>query len=167
MTTRPALVCVTGSRALTGHADARAWLRAELDRLAPAVVVTGDARGPDAWALEWCADAANMNSMVYALDGMVHHQRHHALFAWKAAYRWADVPPSECRDPRPWPWLRNEAMLRAVAESTVDAEVTVVGLRCPDATTRGTEHTLGLARAAGLPIVERTFFLAPTMPGFP
>lgn len=51
--TLPVLILVTGSRALAHHEPARRWLREQLDALAPSVVVTGDADGPDAWAGRW------------------------------------------------------------------------------------------------------------------
>lgn len=179
MSDRPVLVCVTGSRALADHADARAWLRAELDRLAPAVVVTGtlptrDADGeweratwPDTIAVEWARER-DAEAWVFVLDGAVYDAHGNEVALWTDA-----TPPSRTDPARfGWPLTRNAAMI-AAAKRPPEAhtrrgpyDVTVLGLRAEWATSHGTEHTLGLARAADLAVVERIFFRAPTLPGF-
>ena len=81
------ILVVTGSRALADSGSAERWA---FDLLHAAVahadtLVTGDARGPDAWALT-CARTAGRRWAVYGLDGRV--VRGHAAPV-------ADVPQAE------------------------------------------------------------------------
>ena len=147
---RPALILVTGSRALAGHAEARAWLRAELDARRPAVVVTGDARGPDRWAVQHVLGGV---PWVYRLDGSTTDGFGDRIGAWAGE----PAPMRGTPAHRRWPLVRNAAMVAEVARTVGSYDVTVLALRCADATTHGTEHTIGLARRAGLAVVERVF----------
>lgn len=151
--TRPALALVTGSRALAGNADARAWLRARLDVLAPAVVVTGDARGPDAWAAEWCS-ASRASAVVYRLDGRV-------VTPFGPPTLWTPEPPP-ARDAgralwSAWCLHRDRVMVQHVARRADRYAVTVLALTSQASTTQGTAYTVARAKAAGLAVIAEVW----------
>ncbi len=152
MTLRPILL-VTGSRALCDTEAAEAWaidvIESAICREGPLVgVVTGDARGPDAWAIE----SATMREQPwtrYDLDG---------LLTRCAGPRqpWALLGTRERTSPRRWPLVRNEAMVAAVAAAVASGRYTAraLALRAPWARTNGTAHTIGLCRRAGIAAAE-------------
>lgn len=156
--TRPALVLVTGSRDLAGHTDAAAWVRAHLDALAPAVVVTGDARGPDAWAAEWARD----NDLVticrtYRLSGAVCTANLMEPVGW-----WCGRSrPPHGDDGRAlwaaWCLHRDRVMVQHVARRAADYAVTVLAARALWSKTNGTAFTIARAKAAGLDVMERAW----------
>ena len=148
------ILVVTGSRALADSGSAERWA---FDLLHAAVahadtLVTGDARGPDAWALT-CARTAGRRWAVYGLDGRV-VRGHAAPVAWTV-----DAPP-ERRDGRAlwaaWCLHRDRAIVRDAARAAARGRaVRVLALVAPWSETRGTEYTAARARAAGLEVDVR------------
>jgi len=145
------ILLVTGSRVLASsmHEErAKALLAAYCEAYAPTLIVTGDADGPDDWAASWAIEHA-IDLRIYALDGWVHT-------AGQLRRPWSKAPraPGTFCDPLD----RNAAMVREVAEQRAKgAHVEVFGLEAVWSSTRGTAHTLGKARAAGLAITRITF----------
>lgn len=150
--THPVLVLVTGSRSLDGHADARAWVDARLDALAPTVVVTGDARGPDAWAAAW-AKRHGARLASYGLGGRI--------LGGDPAARWTKAGPPGAEG-RPVEWAawclhRDRVMVQHVARRADRYAVTVAAARALWSPTNGTAFTIARARAAGLDVAERAW----------
>jgi phosphoserine phosphatase len=140
---------VTGSRSLGDDPAAAKWAREQIGAAVfvlpdDAVIVTGDAKGPDTWAQN-AAAALRMLLAVYRLDGSV------VLYGdgEQPVHRWTEEAPT--RDRR-WPLLRNEAMVRAVAERVRVDGYTAECLALVDAAsrTRGTRHTVTLCERAGI-----------------
>ena len=146
------ILLVTGSRSLADNDPARWWVTEQLHpSLAGAtLVVAGDARGVDARAHEM-ALYRRIQSMRWCVDGRVQYRDH--LGAWHTDARWDDATTTT--DPRKRPLSRNAAMVQwCVDQIRAGATVRVLGLVDPQSRTRGTDHTLGLCRVAGL-VVER------------
>ena len=127
-------------------------LRAEV--LRAAVVVTGDARGPDSWALT-VARTAERRWASYALDGLV-RRGHGAPVPWTP-----DAPP-ERRDGRAlwaaWCLHRDRAVVRDAARAhAAGRSVRVLALVAPWSPTHGTEYTVARAQAAGLEVDVRRY----------
>ncbi len=145
--TPPALILVCGSRTLATHPDARARLERVLTPLLVArpCILTGGATGPDTWALDLARSrglpwAALLPSGVRQTD--------------RGTDRWSPVPV--------YPLARNAALVRlAASHHETGARVLVVGAVDPASPKHGTDHTLGLARAAGL-ATRRYVFTAKT-----
>lgn len=152
------VLLVTGSRSLTNNEYAYdAWL--DLFRplaVRAALVVAGDAIGPDRWALDRSANTGN-DFEEWSLDGSVYSSRSSPVCWWSAS---KPRPPS-----RRWPLARNTAMVRHVAglrgaiETLApdnwtgpgyETRLLCVGFVDPNSRTRGTDHTLRLARQAGI-----------------
>lgn len=142
------VLLVTGSRALADTPQAEEWARAELARRITVEtvdnVVAGDARGPDEWAHEIAAKAS-LRHERWCLGGAV-ELRHHNL-------RWlpegAPIPTTHDA------WAqralaRNRAMVEHTALSPEG--VRVLALLASWSRTRGTQHTMRLAREHGLPV---------------
>lgn len=150
MSTR--ILLVTGSRVLEGspeQGDALEYLRLAISRFMPTVIVVGDARGPDAWAAEHVAIMAQSTKPIalrlYSLDSWVTDERADTVRRWTTAEKFT-------------PHDRNAAMVReTAAQRAKGAHVEVFGLEATWSGTRGTAHTLGKARAAGLAITRITF----------
>jgi len=152
------VLVVTGARVLRQTPAAAAWARARLTAAIEAlprgggayrsVLVTGDAPGPDAWAVE-IATALNIRRVVYALDGRRHENG--VAGAW-----WAHAHELAWRDNRRWPLLRNGVMIKECAFLARERgnAVIVCGVRAGWATTQGTAHTLTQARAANLVVSD-------------
>lgn len=160
--TRPVLVLCTGSRALAGHAEARAWLRSRLDALGPSVVVTGtlpkrDRDGawlPATWPDEWAAEYAREHDLaarVVTLDGLVMSATGMQIGRWAEA-----VPTRGSPGWRSWPLTRNRAEVQLSRARTGMTSV-CLALHAAWATTHGTAFTADAARAAGLPVESRTW----------
>lgn len=146
-----AVLLVTGSRALCDTADATAWARAILSDAVfalprRAVVIAGDASGPDTWALGMAACRPGILRRMYALDGVV--------WCWPSGRRWSWSPqPREATSytPRQWPLVRNEFMVADAANIARDGvPVYVLALHAPWSRTSGTLHTARQAMRAGL-----------------
>jgi hypothetical protein len=141
------VLLVTGARELARTHARTAWgVAAVGDAITAlrrdALVMTGDATGPDTWARSEAALAA-LERWVYALDGWIYANG-------EPRCHWTAVTGAG-RSPRRWPLYRNERM---VAEAHGFAgrgdAVTVLALVAPWSRTRGTMHTVGLAHRAGI-----------------
>lgn len=142
--TPPALILVCGSRSLTTYPDARARLERVLTPLLVArpCLLTGGAAGPDTWALD-LARERGLPWAAFLPSGV--RQTH------RGADRWSPVPV--------YPLERNAALVRlAASHHETGARVLVVGAVDPASRSRGTDHTLSLARVAGLAV--RRYVLA-------
>lgn len=147
------ILLVTGSRALVGsahEAQARAILSAMVFGLPDgAVVVAGDASGPDEWAIR---DAASgllaLNFRIYSLDGGVYDGSAARVRRW-------DHGLEDKRGSKGWPLLRNRLMVRDCArERDRGATVTVLALEAEWSRTKGTAQTVGVARDCGLAVTH-------------
>lgn len=152
----PRIILVTGSRVLGDHdcehaPHARAVLETLLALSPPrTAIVTGDAPGPDEWAREWCYQHRPHALRVYALSGAVYNGLRAEHRRWSTeADDLANTLPERV------PLLRNARMVAQCAElqRSHDARVEVIGLVAEWSTTKGTEHTLRLAKEAGFPSV--------------
>lgn len=178
------VLLVTGARSLADSRDAERWARALIaEALAGCdLLIVGDADGPDAWAWElaeggWLTPhdrntrpAALRRVHRYQTRGLYRgcivlhdgymHGNHFALDTVGAWGRGGDTHPKR----------RNAAMARDCKRLAAEgATVSVLALldgRKPAVTqpgekrpTRGTEHTVGLARAAGLSVREERWAL--------
>lgn len=146
------ILLVTGSRALADTPAAERWARERIadafERHNPTIVVTGDAAGPDEWAVG-PALADDCDVYVWRCDGSV--ERRWATGAeLQPMRRWTPTGPR-----KRWPLQRNAAMVAETTDQSEGAAV-VLALHAPWATTRGTAHTVGLARRAGLAVEEHT-----------
>lgn len=153
--TPPRLVMVTGSRALAGAVAAQTWLVDRLDGLAPSLVVTGDARGPDAWAADWARE--NRTALrCYDLAGRITDgARVPAAVGWTKA-----APPASDAGRALWAaWClhRDRVMARHVARRADRYAVTVLALTSRSSDTKGTAFTVGRAKAAGLVVVAEAW----------
>lgn len=147
------ILLVTGSRALNDTAAARAWamdlLCVRIGRLpyANASVWTGGcARSPDTWA-EQLARKRGLMRVTFSLDGWIYRDG-------KRTDLWspAETEPA-VHDRKTWPLVRNAAMIERLVGGGNQA--TVLALRAPWACTHGTEHTVELARRAGIVVEEQ------------
>ena len=150
------ILVVTGSRALADLPSAERWALAALHEAVAVAgtVVTGDARGPDAWALT-VARTAGRRWASYALDGLV--RRGHGDPA-----RWTVDAPPERRDGRAlwaaWCLHRDRAVVRDAARAhAAGRSVRVLALVAPWSPTHGTEYSVARARAAGLEVDVRRY----------
>jgi len=146
------VLLVTGSRALTDTPQAEEWARTELaKRIGPATldkVIAGDARGPDEWAHE--AAPVGIWRSRWCLDGTVRYGL--GASDWTEA-RWlhGDAPRPSSHDA----WAQRAlARNRAMVEHTARRPegVRVLALLAPWSRTRGTQHTMRLAREHSLPV---------------
>ena len=141
------ILLVTGSRALEGsdrESEAKAILSAYIETTAPTVVVAGDARWPDDWAIE-AAVLRRIDTRIYGLDGYVR------TAAGRDVRRWTE-------DEKFSPLDRNTAMVREVAaQRDKGALVRVLALEALWSATRGTAHTVARAKEFGLEVTHVTF----------
>ena len=154
------VLLVTGARSLADSRDAERWARALIAEALRDVdlLIVGDADGPDAWA--W--DEARIDRHRYwtrpAHAGSIEARFHDgSLQAW---WTWGSRNTH--------PLARNAAMV-VDATGYRDAGEEVLGLALLDGRkpakpkpgekrpTRGTEHTVGLARKAGLLVDAQTW----------
>lgn len=141
-----AVLLVTGSRALWDTQEAAGWawgtIHAAVESLPrDGLVVAGDARGPDTWAME-CARLTGRAERWYALDGRVRG------FGVPRGRAWSPRPrEATSYTPRQWPLVRNEFMVADVANLARDGvPVYVLALHAPWSRTAGTLHTARLAQ---------------------
>lgn len=141
------ILLVTGSRALEGSdrfREAKAMLIAYIETITPTVVVAGDARGPDEWAIE-AAVLRRIDTRIYGLDGWV------KTAAGRDVRRWTESEKFSPLD-------RNAAMVREVAaQRDKGALVRVLALEALWSATKGTAHTIARAREHGLEVTHVTF----------
>lgn len=145
------LVC--GSRSLTRDPDRLAWvadtLRAVLSPR-PDLLVHGGARGPDEMADAEAARVQVPDILTFYPNGTLRWRRVGSLpvHATYSESQWSYASD-------PGLLARNRAMVTYLADvERRGCTVRVVGLVDATSATRGTDHTLRLARAAGL-TVER------------
>jgi hypothetical protein len=141
------IIC-TGSRTLADDPRAVAWARGILAReLASAtLVVAGDARGPDAWAHEIAQGmVAPITCERWCASGRIDIRTE---TTWGKFDCWDDA--STTRDPKRRPLARNAAMIASHDPFRTHATVRLVALIDPASRTQGTQHTVTLARAAGI-----------------
>lgn len=162
----PSALLVCGSRSLIIGPDGKpcrkglAWvadtLRAVLSPR-PDLLIHGGARGPDEMADTEAARVQVPDILTFYPNGTLRWRRVGSLpvHATYSEYHWADVGSD------PGPLVRNKAMV-AHLSGLVAAGWTarVVGLVDATSPTRGTDHTLRHARAAGL-TVERLAWECP------
>lgn len=156
--TPPAILLVTGSRVLEHspeHAErAKRIIRLFVEELpAGSRVAAGDASGPDDWAIE----AANTGtcpreSRIYGLDGQVIDAGSKWVRTW---CKEPDIDAARAAAGSRWPLLRNEAMVREVAEQRdKGARVRVLAIMADWSITQGTAHTCACAKRFELPITR-------------
>ncbi len=144
------ILLVTGARALAELPAAEEWARAQITEAAARIVdggvlVTGDAAGPDAWALAR-AEGLGRQSARYALDGCIYTSR--GITVWGIR--------GNSHTSRTWPLERNRVMVHHVAHRAAQGRrVQVLALRAPWARTNGTAHTITRAAEAGLVVVDK------------
>lgn len=154
------VLLVTGARSLADSPDAEAWARSLIrDALAGAdLLIVGDAPGPDAWASEiqraglrrvWRLRTHGPNA------GWIESAH---CEEWDRVQRWAPSGAST------HPIDRNRVMVATARASMLNGRaVTVLALLdgrkalARGRPTRGTEHTVGLARDAGLTVDAQTW----------
>ena len=130
------VLLVTGSRKLVdrGTGCFLAYERIINELLANTdLLVAGDARGPDQWAI--MANACPFER--WSLGGIVFRRYHQ--------YEWSSLKQNN-------PLVRNRKMVESVRDRHLryGENVLCVGFIDPDSKTHGTDHTLGLARRAGI-----------------
>lgn len=156
----PSALLVCGSRSLITDPDGLAWvadtLRAVLSPR-PDLLIHGGARGPDEMADTEAARVQVPDILTFYPNGTLRQRRAglppvHATYS---EYRWGDEYSER------GPLVRNKAMVLYVTELVaLGWTARVVGLVDATSPTRGTDHTLRHARAAGLP-VERLAWECP------
>jgi len=144
------VVIVAGSRTLADDPRAVAWARGILAReLASAtLVVAGDARGPDVWAYEIARGmVAPIDCECWRTIGSRHGW---TGGRWRTLSPWAT--PETTTDPHRRPLVRNAAMVQYYTRAA-----RMVALIDPAFRTQGTQHTVTLARAAGIDVTEHVW----------
>lgn len=159
------VLLITGARSLADDPAAEAWARGLIAEALAGVdlLIVGDAPGPDRWAMSEGRDLSH-GVHVYWTRGKDAGWILVPDGEGEASYegRWAP------RGSPTGPLARNAAMVAHAARMLRGAaDVSVLALldgRKPavvqpgeDRPTRGTEHTVGLARAAGLTVDAQTW----------
>ena len=159
----PSALLVCGSRSLARDPEATAWAKAEIKArmraTSPDLVMHGAAYGPDQWAGRCVDELADEGIRV----SFIHEVHAHGL-----AVVWTRDPDEFGRYCRRHPWsdslllqgasplVRNVYMVNAMAYlAALGCRVLVLGLVDATSPTRGTDHTLRHARAAGLTPLPR------------
>lgn len=143
------ILLVTGSRALEGSdrvREAKTLLRATVESFGPTIVVAGDARGPDEWAIETAINGvAPLGVRIYGLDSYVKTADGRDIRRWTEDEKFS-------------PLDRNVAMVAEVAvQRDKGALVRVLALEALWSATRGTAHTIARAKEHGLEVTHVTF----------
>ena len=121
--------------------------------MASALLVHGGARGPDEMAGKEGARVGVPEMLVFYSNGRL--SRRVATFRDEGAVHVATYTSERWHDGDPGPLVRNRAMVAHLSGLVAAGwTVRVVGLVDATSPTRGTDHALRLARAAGL-TVER------------
>jgi hypothetical protein len=146
------ILLVTGSRALRSTNASESWARTIIESVIgelpeTAVVVTGDAIGPDRWALR-AASWRGLRTRAYRLDG-VRFDSHNGL-----STRWCEPEQIAALSVRRLPLERNRVMVQQIAGAGGDW--TTLALFAPWAKRHGTAHTVQLVRDAGGVVVDHT-----------
>jgi len=143
----PVALLITGSRSLASKAESRAWAQLLLKEVLlslpnNSLLIHGGAVGPDKWAGEIFQTRANGSMRVYYADGRSEYRR--TLDAPPLEERWSD------RDVGPL--ARNTHMVVRVLPALTGFRRQVLGLVDMHSPTRGTDHTLNLARKQGFSV---------------
>lgn len=149
------LVC--GSRSLLDFQGSKDWFTGHMAALFVDgdILVTGYAKGPDLWSLEYAQDKG-LAWCSYRPDGLVHYPG--GTRSWATG----EVLPPKNGDPS-WRWkewflFRDAVMVRHVAGwSKAGRAVEVHGFIDPNSRTHGTEYTLGEATKHHLPVIRHTY----------
>ena len=146
------VLLVTGSRALSDTHAAEVWARGMLrERITREIVdsvVAGDARGPDEWAHEIAAKASLRHDR-WCLGGDVVTRYGDGHYDGRWLPKGTPIPTTHDA------WAqralaRNRAMVEHAALKP--ESVRVLALLAPWSRTRGTQHTMRLAREHSLPV---------------
>jgi hypothetical protein len=146
---------VTGSRALADSPRAEEWARPVIEQAAwelriGGAVVTGDARGPDAWACE-CADQHRVPARVYSRNGTICDGGGLRIGYWARID--PPAPDAAKAEWAEWLLLRDRVMVAEVAgllRARPRAMARCLALVAPWSSTRGTAYTARRARDAGI-----------------
>jgi hypothetical protein len=156
------VLLITGARSLATRPGAEAWARAKIAAALAGcdLLIVGDAPGPDRWA---------MHEGLHLSHGVSVYWTRGKDAGWvltpdedgEAGYggRWAP------RGASTHPLARNAAMVADAVRMRADGDDVLClalldGLKVDapgQRATRGTEHTVGLARAAGLTVREEVW----------
>lgn len=151
----PVALLVTGSRSLAKSRAAEAWAErilssAVLELPRDSVVIHGGANGPDSWAhtIALYRPDSQVTVAVYRPNGsgMVVPVAAPGRIRRPMDFRWNPGDPG--------PLARNAHMVEVVLSdvSQWGYAPRVLALVDADSRTRGTDHTVRLARAAGIPV---------------
>jgi len=154
------VLLITGSRALCDSPAAESWAREilyETIRVLPpdAVVVAGDAGGPDHWGLHE-AEIRDLYWTRFQLDGTRHDWR--GLRKLRCV-EWCSidaVPERGSPRWRRWPLERNRVMVAQIAAVRAPIERSALALLAPWASTHGTAHTAMLLDQRGIVVRRET-----------
>jgi hypothetical protein len=161
------VLLITGARSLATRPGAEAWARGLIAAALAGcdLLIVGDADGPDAWAWESVTTRGReVYGYRYATRGV---SAGHVIDSFGTdCGRWTTkTAPQGTRGWTPWLLSRNAEMVAQAAHCAGSAcdvlclalldglKVDAPGKRA----TRGTEHTVGLARAAGLTVREEVW----------
>lgn len=153
------ILLVTGSRALADREDSATWAQGRITQALRAhpgsYVLTGDAHGPDAWAVVASASRHIILDRHGRIRAQIVRDGHDG---W-----WIDPPrpppvPSGLHEWRDRLLARDRALV-ACARRYADQghTVRVLALRAPWSETHGTDYTAQHARAAGLDVTMLTY----------
>lgn len=167
------VLLVTGARSLAMRPGAEAWARGHIAEALRGVdlLIVGDAPGPDAWAWESVTTRGrDVYGYRYATRGVcaghVMDSFGQDCGAWTSA-----AAPKGTRGWTPWLLSRNAEMVAQAAHCAgANCDVSVLALldglkvdkpardgKPAERATRGTEHTVRLARDAGLTVREEVW----------
>jgi hypothetical protein len=132
------VLLVTGSRSLSKQRRTEKAVEAILRRFEYRIdlLVAGDANGPDRWALRH-AHSFDCGYERWTLSGFVQCEGE--------SWEWSQIRLND-------PLVRNRCMVGHVRDKYLDhgENVLCVGFVDPESKTHGTDHTLRLARQAGI-----------------
>ena len=141
------VLLVTGSRSLADNREAEravSYWFSDLNPLSVDLVVAGGSHGPDTWA-ELEARTSSIPYERWQLDGRVVESKY--TYSDRRWYPESEPPAG----PKRLPLERNAAMVQSVAKRALcGANVLCMGFVDPKSRTKGTDHTLRLARQAGI-----------------
>lgn len=162
----PVALLVTGSRSLAKDPKAEAWARAILAEvigtLPPkSLLIHGGAVGPDSWA-HWILDGRSKEPGVRLWSYCYHPDGRLSRTAIMDGAAW-NVGKTRWHDDDPGPPARNRHMVNVEMPALVGRgyEPRVLALVDSTSRTKGTGHTVGLARKAGYPVDRRVWEVKP------
>lgn len=163
------LTLVAGSTSLVSRPGGESWARQLVECIVDfaATLVTTDALGPAAWALDEARRCRRRDRLtaVYALDGSIRDLDGVGIGRWAKP---AEVPGERAPHRKSWPMTRDSAMVRAVSVRAgqgraVDVEVLHDPMEPPGLSSALV--TVGFARTAKLNPHLHTFNEAPPAKG--